>query len=87
MLSGRPNVVLGVEGNDVLVGTQKSPQGEPVPISWVQDAIVGLEETGEVLVNVESVGYRSAFVGAVLAKLPGTEIRQEPQCVRLRQAE
>jgi len=65
------------------VGTQKSPQGEPVPIGWVQDAIDRLEETGEVRVNVGSVGYRSAFVGAVLAQLPGTEILKEPQRVRL----
>lgn len=82
-LSGRPNVVLGVEGGDVLVGTQKSPQGEPVPIASVQDAIDRLEESGEVPINVESVGYRSAFVGAVLAQLPGAEIRKEPQRVRL----
>lgn len=82
-LSGRPNVVLGVDGDDVLVGTQKSPQGQPIPISWVQDAIDTLEETGEVRVNVESVGYRSAFVGAVLAQLPGTEIHKEPQRVQM----
>lgn len=86
-LSGRPNTVLGIEGSDVLVGTQKSPQGEPVPISWIQDAVDGLEKTGEALINVESVGYRSAFVGAVLAQLPGTEIRSNPQRIRLCQTE
>src|SRR5215211_1313470 len=31
-VSGRPNVVLGIEDDDVLVGTDRSPEGELVPI-------------------------------------------------------
>jgi hypothetical protein len=68
---GRPNVILGVKGPDVLVGTSRSPSGQPVPIAWVQSAIDRLTTEGEVEVSVESLGHRSAFVGAVLATLPG----------------
>jgi hypothetical protein len=34
-----PNVILGVDEDVVLVGTQKSPAGKPVEVAWVQDAI------------------------------------------------
>lgn len=70
-VTGRPNTILGIEGPNVIVGTTKSPGGELVPIEWVQRAIDMLARDGEVTIDVETVGYRSAFVGAVLATLPG----------------
>jgi hypothetical protein len=70
-VSGRPNRILRLEGDNVLVATSKSPAGQLVPIKWVQAAMDTLESTGEVTIDVESVGYRSAFIGAVLATVPG----------------
>src|SRR4051794_32319753 len=82
-VTGRPNSVLRIEGGDVFVGTNKSPGGEPVPIAEIQDAFDRLVNQGEVVVTPESVGYRSAFIGAALAALPGTEIARRPARVRL----
>jgi len=72
-LTGRPNTVLAVEGDTVRVATTRSPAGQPVPIKWVQDALDRLATEGEVEISVSSVGYRSAFIGAVLSALDGTE--------------
>ena len=33
--------------------------------------------------SVESVGYRSAFIGAVLGTVPGVEVLTNPRRVRL----
>jgi hypothetical protein len=79
----RPNRILAIEGNDVIVATEKSPGGEPVPIEWVQDALDRLFAEGELVVSVSSVGYRSAFIGAVLGTLPGAEVETNPRRVRL----
>ena len=80
---GRRNRILEIRGTDVIVATDKSPSAEPVPIAEVQAAIDLLERDGEVRVNVETVGHRSAFVGAVLATLPGAVVLTNPQRVRL----
>jgi hypothetical protein len=71
-VSGRPNTVLRVEDETVIVGTVPSPEGQPVPVEWVQAALDRLAAEGEVEVSVESVGYRSAFVGAALLAVSGT---------------
>jgi hypothetical protein len=34
-VTGRPNTVLAVRENDMLVATAKSPNRQPVPIEWV----------------------------------------------------
>jgi hypothetical protein len=73
MLTRRPNTVLAVEGDSVRVATSRSPAGQPVPIKWVQHALDRLARNGEVAISVESVGYRSAFVGTVLSALEDTE--------------
>jgi hypothetical protein len=70
-VAGRPNTILSVGPKDVIV---KARTAAPVPIEWVQTAIDMLERDGEVTIDVETVGYRSAFVGAVLAKLPGAKV-------------
>jgi hypothetical protein len=59
---------------DVLVATSRSPRGNPVPISDVQAAMETLVANGEITIDVKTVGYRSAFVGAVLASLPGAVV-------------
>jgi hypothetical protein len=70
-----PNTILGLDGDDVIVGTRKSPGGERVPIEWVQDGIDLLVQGHEVVVDVDTLGHRGAFVGAVLATLPGAFVR------------
>jgi uncharacterized protein DUF3883/EVE domain-containing protein len=82
-LSGAPNTVLRLEGDDVMVATTRSPQGQPVPIAWVQTALDRLLRDGEVEISVASVGYRSAFIGAALATLPGARTAHNPQRVLL----
>ena len=60
------------------------PAGDrPVPIAWVQDALDHLVRDGEIAINVETVRYRSAFVGALLATLPGARTSLRPVIVRL----
>lgn len=83
-LTGKPNTVIRVESDRVIVGTQRSPQGKPVPISEVQAAMDLLEGEGEIVIDVDTVGYRSAFIGAVLATLPGATTSSGPLTVRLR---
>jgi len=75
--------VLQIEGDHVIVATAKSPNGQPVPIAWVQNALDMLERDGEVVINVETVGYRSAFIGAVLTTLPGITTALAPRRVLL----
>lgn len=70
-LAGRPNRVLSIGRDQVLVATNRSPQGKPVPIAWVQEALDRLVTDREVRISVPSVGYRSAFIGAVLSQVPG----------------
>lgn len=83
-VSGRPNRILALEGDDVVVATGRSPNGSPIPISWVQNAIDQLERDGEITIDVETVGYRSAFIGAVLLTFPGATLqRSAPPRIRL----
>ena len=79
----RPNIVLAVESETVLVGTERSPKGTPVPIEWVQRALDRLAEEDEVEISVPSLGYRSAFVGAVLLSLPGVVRGTNPPSARV----
>lgn len=82
-LTGRPNAVIRIDGETVIVGTAKSPEGRPVPVAWLQTAVHQLYRDGEIEISVASVGYRSAFVGAVLATLPGTIPTVNPRWIRL----
>jgi hypothetical protein len=50
-MTGRPNRVVSVEGDHVLVSTQRSPEGRPVPIEWVQAAMDSLLSSGELEIN------------------------------------
>jgi hypothetical protein len=83
-LQGRPNVVLSIEGDHVRVGTTRSPQGTLVPIEWVQAALDRLSREHEVEISVDSVGYRSAFIGAVLSSLPDVDALPSTMRVRCR---
>jgi hypothetical protein len=76
-ITGRENRILSVARESVSVATTRSPRGQEVPVRWVQDAIDRLERKGEIEISVESVGYRSAFIGAVLQELPGGRRRSQ----------
>jgi hypothetical protein len=71
-VTGVANTVLSVDDTNVFVATARSPNGQPVPIAWVQDGLDLLARTGDVEVHPDTLEHRSAFVGAVLLSLPGT---------------
>jgi hypothetical protein len=54
-----------------------------VPIGWVQHGLDLLRRHGAVTVDVETLGHRSSFVGAVLATLPGAAVSGSPPVVSL----
>jgi hypothetical protein len=79
----QPNRILRVTADEVLVATDKSPGGQPVPLEWVQSAFDRLTEGEEVRISVPSLGYRSAFVGAAMLSLPSARFLTGPARVRL----
>jgi hypothetical protein len=70
-VSGRSNRILGIDGGDVIVATTRSPHGARVRIAWAQEAMDQFERDGEIAIDVATVCYWSAFIGAVLSTLPG----------------
>lgn len=82
-ISGRPNEILELRDQDVVVATDRSPAGKPLPVAWVQDALDRIQATGELQIDSPSVGYRSAFVGAVLRTLPNARTEHDPQRILL----
>lgn len=82
-LTGKPNRVLGVSRDAVIVGTDRSPQGQEVEIANIQKAVNDLYRYGVLEISVATVGYRSAFVGAVLSTLPGAIAETRPRRIRL----
>jgi hypothetical protein len=85
-MTGKPNRVLRIAGDHVIVATKKTPLGAPVPIKEIQSAIDRLCRDGEIEISVASVGYRSAFIGAVLQAIPGTVALTRPRRIRLPEA-
>jgi hypothetical protein len=71
-VTGRPNWILRLDGDDVIVATERSPTGTAVPIQMVQSGLDRLHQAGQLEISVASLGHRSSFVGAVLLMLPGT---------------
>ena len=83
-VTGRPNTVLGVADGNVIVGTDRAPDGELVPIEFVQNGLDQLVAAREVEVHPSSLGYRSSFVGAALLTLPGAvALATSPPRIRL----
>jgi hypothetical protein len=81
--AGMPNMVLAIRGDMAVVRTSRSPEGQPVGIGEVQKGLDKLRMHGSVRVTVDELGHRSAFVGAVLAMLPGTQFTKNPATVML----
>jgi hypothetical protein len=82
-LTGRPNRIIAVTDENVIVGSGRSPEGRSMPVAVIQDAADRLFAQGDLTIEVMTVGYRSAFVGAALAALPGTRIELHPRRVVL----
>lgn len=53
---GNPNRVIGFCGENVIVGTTRSPAGKPIPIRYVEDALRRLSVDGHRALS--SVGLR-----------------------------
>lgn len=82
--AGSANTILGVQGDQVIVATRRSTDGQNVPVQDVQRALDILVETGAITIHPDEVGYRSAFIGAVLSTLPGARIGgSSPPVLRL----
>jgi predicted HNH restriction endonuclease len=75
---GQPNRILGLDGDDVIIGTERTPAGQPVPLEEIQDALDRLASGEAVEVTVESLGHRSSFIGALLASLAETHVEDGP---------
>ncbi|MEQ8832822.1 MAG: hypothetical protein RJQ01_09430 [Microcella sp.] len=82
----RENHVLSIDADSVIVGTERSPEGQPVALDDIRAAAARLLSEGELAINVDQLGHRSAFAGAVLASLPGVEAIAEPPSLRLKGA-
>ena len=77
-ITGAPNIVLAIQDRAALVGTRRSPQGQPVEIRDVQHGMDKLRAYGTIHVTVGELGHRSAFVAAVLATLPRVLVTVNP---------
>ena len=83
-VTGRVNTVLRLDGDNAVVATSRSPGGQSVPIAWIQSGLERLLAAREIEVSVPSLGYRSAFIGAVLLSLPDAVLIQvTPPRIRL----
>lgn len=82
-VTGMPNMVLAIDGDRALVRTNRSPEGQPVEVGEVQKGLEKFRMQGSVRVTVDELGHGSAFVGAVLATLPGAQFTNNPAAVTL----
>ena len=78
----KPNRIVAFKEDKVFVDTGANPKA--VPVAWVQNGVDMLFARGEVRIDVPTLGYRSSFIGAVLATLPGTVAETGPAYVRIR---
>jgi Family of unknown function (DUF6884) len=83
-VTGRENRILEVDAAGVLVATGRSPTGQWVRISSIDKAVERIEREREIEGSVQSLGYRSAFIGAVLRELPGAEVLRGKSPPRIR---
>ncbi len=82
-VTGKENRIIDVEDGSVLVGTDRPPGGQAVPLVDIQYGLDVLTARGKIQVSVEELGHRSAFVGAVLATLPHVTTTTSPATVTL----
>jgi hypothetical protein len=79
--TGVENRILALRPPHVLVGTGRSPEGQPVPIADVQHGLDLMRLHGAVTIDVDTLGHRSSFVGAVLASRPDVALAGTPPVV------
>jgi 5-methylcytosine-specific restriction enzyme A len=74
-----------MHGSNVIVGTDDSPEGEPVELQRLQEGLDLLLTRGEIRIEPATFGgyRRSSFIGAVLGTLPATVVRDRPASVAL----
>lgn len=82
-VTGQRNIVLAVDRDTTLVGTDRSPGGQPVEVRRVQRGLDILAAQGSVVVQPHELGHRSSFVGAVLATLPDAHVTDDPPTITL----
>jgi hypothetical protein len=82
-VTGKANTILDVRPPDVFVATRRSPDGQPIPIAWVDDALSTLTTTGRLEIHPRSTNHRSAFIGAVLLTLPGARHYGSPPVIEI----
>jgi hypothetical protein len=75
------NRIHDVRDGEIVVETKKGI--EPVPIAEVQEAADDLVTRGEIRVSPKTLGYRSSFIGALLATHEDVEVFLKPQRLRL----
>jgi hypothetical protein len=85
-----PNRIVQIDGDTVVIATNasdaKGAGGDRIPIAWVQEALDQLSASGEVDLESPQAGerrFRSSFIAALLAALPGVEIVGSPRRARL----
>lgn len=84
-IDGMTNRILGIRSPHVLVATAKSPEGKPVAIKELDDALRELRQVGSVAIRTDEVGHRSTFIGTVLRTLPSVRADANPQVITVGQ--
>ncbi|MBM7813718.1 hypothetical protein [Saccharothrix algeriensis] len=82
-VTGYANRVLTVGPVNAIVRTARSAEGRPVPVAEVQAGLDRLFARGRVAATTSELGYRSAFVAAVLGTLPRAVVSRNPAVVSL----
>jgi putative restriction endonuclease len=82
-VTGQVNEILRAEPPNVIVATDRSPHGQPVPIADVQRALDLLRRDGAVTIDVPTLGHRSSFIGAVLTARADVTVTGSPPVVSL----
>jgi hypothetical protein len=71
---GKPNRIIDIENESVLVGTMKSPSGEPVVVDDIRESLERLLEEGQVMYKGAAPrSNRDSFVVAFLLSLDGVQ--------------
>ena len=82
-VSGRANTITAVTPLYATVATDRSPGGQRVPVTDVENALQKLRTAGKVAISPSELGYRSAFVAAVLLTLPGARASGDPTTITI----
>src|SRR5690348_7009790 len=80
--SRRPNRIIRMEGDTVIVERAGSPAGTRL-LGPIQAAADRVFEGEEIRLNELSVGGNHGFTGAVLQSMPGVQVLQQPDRARL----